>query len=234
MFIRNLIYKFSKTNKYDHIISLGYNCEISYQFYCNYKFTQSHIFSWVEILKDEDLLAALTDLNGVFSQGMGVTRSPFVCKKYDIYFHNRKHKKALYNEDGSINEEVVIPDQEELLSRVSYLREKFKKTISSDASKLFIVKPRSGTDNIKKLKNILDNMVKGYNLLIVTDENKYDEFKVLESDTVFVRKVLKYSPDKSVTDKKQGDMKGWKKIFKEFGPSKLQKEKKTYKFEDID
>lgn len=53
------------------------------------------------------------------------------------------------------------------------------------------------------------------------------------NNAYYTRTVKNFSPSDSVTKTEFADMAGWKKIFEEFKPKKITKNKKRFKFEDL-
>lgn len=49
--------------KYGHIISLGYNCEFSYQFYLYHKFVEASLFAWSNTININNLIYALDNFD---------------------------------------------------------------------------------------------------------------------------------------------------------------------------
>ncbi|MDR1026756.1 MAG: hypothetical protein LBL47_05080 [Lactobacillus sp.] len=225
---------FTKKRKYDHIVSLGNNCEFSFQFFTNYKFVDANLFSWTYIMDRDKFLGCLEDIDGLLSEGLEDPVPLYECKKYNVRYHGRAKWEDLMNLDGELNREAVDEDKKEIYSRVEHLKEKFKKMLVDDKSKLFVLKDPKDTDFVIAVKLILDKIVKGrYDLLVVVTKDEFDKFKLLQADNIFVRAINNYSPETAVTSKKQSDMNGWKKIFSEFAPKLVKSKNKKFKFEEV-
>ena len=226
---------FIKKRKYDHIVSLGNNCEFSFQFFTNYGFVDANMFSWVYVGDWEKMREAVADVDGIFSEGISGPDWMYICNKYDIKFHGRASNRELFDENGKPVEAVVESDKAELRERVEHLKEKFKKVLNTDESKLYVLKDPKDTDFVLRMKATLDKVVRnGYDFLVVVTRDELQRYEGLVNEHIFVRAVEKFSPVAHVTSKKKADMRGWKKILREFGPSKIEKAKsKKFKFEEV-
>src|SRR5262245_22497134 len=91
---------FIKKRKYDHIVSLGNNCEYSFQFFTNYKFVEANLFSWVYVLSPKKLLDAIARPDLMFSEGISEPDWLYTCNKYEIKFHGRASDKELLDAEG--------------------------------------------------------------------------------------------------------------------------------------
>lgn len=65
--IMNKLPRFCSGNvrHYGHIQSLGYNCEVSFQFFQQYKFVESGLFSWTNNTNISTLTRALKDFDKI-------------------------------------------------------------------------------------------------------------------------------------------------------------------------
>ncbi|NCB49140.1 MAG: hypothetical protein EOM53_00445 [Alphaproteobacteria bacterium] len=225
-----------QVRKYGHIISLGYNCEISFQFFLKYHFVESSLFAWVNCLNVDNLIYALSHLDKVCSGEIKNIKPMWKCENTGICFHGKTSMKIMIN---NLSAQILKEDKEELLSRVSYLKNKFIQTSSDGKKNLYIFKYPSKeesdiTEKINLLYEKLDNLV----------ENEFDLLIILENDFcskiqenvfnphIFIRRVDFFTKEEDVTSK-ENDFKHYKKIFKEFRPDFKQKKKKKFKFEEI-
>ena len=211
--------------KYGHIISLGYNCELSYQLFKHNKFVESNLFGWTYIYSAQDMLNALDNIDLIGEDGFLEPNPLFECKNTHIRFHGNDRNPTK-------------KDYEELSNRVKYLKEKFIKTLSDGENNLYIIKIRSSEPNIEQI------IKKSYEKLSAIVSNEFDLLVVLESKVVlkeafedfpnlFIKKVEYFSPDDDVTTKKC-DKKHWEAIFDLFLPKYKLKKRKKFKFEVID
>ncbi len=216
------------------LISLGYNCEVSFQIEKFRGDIDASLFSWAFLLDDAKFLQALENVDDIFMNGIHFhmpTDDMFYDEKYDITFHGRTPKSAMFDEFGNIKNQAVYDESiAELKSRLAHLKEKFKKDFVSDDEKIYlrkieIIPEPDGTVNygkvidfINKLKAFLDKNVKrGSYKLVIVIEKKFitPELKAMEDKSLFVRTVDYLAP---FYDTKNGaDYENWRKILEEFG-----------------
>ena len=126
---------------YHHIISLGLNCEPSYALEDMYGRLDSYPLSWALVPDVPNLLDALDDMDVIFSEGYDIAQGSFDmfrCGRTGIQFHGKTSLRA-HEYQG----EIVEAAFNELLSRIGYLRNKFRKALASGRSVLCIVKNHS-------------------------------------------------------------------------------------------
>lgn len=211
---------------YGHIISLGYNCEISFQFFLKYHFVESSLFAWVNNKNCKTLINALNNLDTLTTKGFKKDLPMFIDVATDIAFHSKENRTEPENE--------II---DEIRNRVLYLKEKFKRTAQDGKKNLYIFKypplnfsSQTATHEIISLYETLKSLVQNdFDLLVISE--KHNKIIIPNSmNNIFVRYVKFYTPENRVTSKPY-DKKHFKKIFSEFCPSfKLTKTKK-FKFE---
>ena len=226
--MKRLLDLFKRSNKrfYGHVISLGYNCEISFQFFLKYHFVESSLFAWAYVGGCSKLVFALRNMDVFTTKGFEKVFPMYVDNATGIAFHSKDIK-------NSTEQEIL----DELNGRIVYLRDKFRKTATDGKKNLYIYKYQSknfsaekAVDDIKNLYGTLTELVKNdFDLLIVSEkQNKID---IEHMENVFVRYVDFYTPDNRVTSKPY-DKKHYDKIFSEFKPGFKLEKKKRFKFED--
>ncbi len=231
---------FNKSKYYGHVLSLGFNCEVSYQFFRHYHFVESGLFSWMGLEGVRSLINSLQHFDDIASQGFTHQGTMYQCNNSGILFHGRLTNKEC---EGLSEEEIVRKDTEELQSRLTHLKEKFWKAATDGKKNLYIYKhsPLDAEDmdgfikEINLLYETLKNLITNeFDLLIVIEKKFLPECKenMFSSEHIFLRRVNYFNPPQCVT-RKPNDRKSWKKIYKEFRPDfKLTKTKK-YKFEQL-
>ena len=225
----------SKIKRYDHIISLGYNCEISYQLFMHNKFVESNLFTWANVPSLEILLSVLSDVEqigaedyiGPDSAGM------YTCNATKIRFHGKTKPKELKN-----NPELCYADKEELVSRIIFLKKKFVSIAREESHKLYILKIRNTEADAKKkiseTQSLLSQINNGsFDLLVVLEDDFAQGLLLSEKDNLYLRTISSFAPDSAVTSKHQ-NFKEWQRIFDEFVPLHKLKKTKRYKFEEVD
>lgn len=235
--IKNFLDNF-KYEKFRYIVPLGYNCETAFRFWQNYKFLDSSLFAWTISSSIEDLINSLIKFDSILSGEIALPNPLYECQNTHIRFHGKANMKNWIN-CQNYDIALVNEDKEELRQRTAYLKDKFIKILNSTDTKLFIYKicisDLESPDlnaNIEKLYSFFENKTQNFKLVIVTEENFRNKIQI-KRDNLIIETVEKYSPEEDVTNKKKGDSKGWRKIYKKYRPAVLLKTKKKFKFEEI-
>lgn len=221
--------KRKKANRYDHIISLGYNCEVAFKFIRYFKFEETGIFNWCYAFRISNFINTVNNIEKIASEGFSGPNPLWVDNFSQIHFHGKANHMELQN-----NPELIQADLEDLTSRLQYLSQKFLKVLRSDERKLYIRKVRKfDIDDVKQISELyqalLDKGGKNFDLMIVAEE-KYKDFYKDAKDCIF-RTVDFFPPDDHVTDPEYFDN-GWDRIFDEFYVKRPKNiKKKKYKFD---
>lgn len=185
-----------KPRKYDHIISLGYNCEVSFRikdFFGtleSYPFTwvyiNNQIYSFVDILDNFDRLLLKKNNLSVVPWGM------ILDKKYNILFHTKGNVEEMFDEDKTPIKSIVNLRIAELKSRYRHLCVKFNNLLFSNDWTLFVMKV--DVEHGYDIKNIIKFV------------------KKINCRHILVKYVKKFAND-AHTDT-DGDLEGWSDLFK--------------------
>ncbi len=233
--------------QFQNIVSLGYNCEVSFRIEdFTHDKIKSYPFSWSYITDQKKFLDALWNLEDVLKNEIEVLPwGMFLDKKYGISFHGKGDKTTLFQEDGSVNQEVADSMIEELKSRESYLIEKFKKLLSSDQATLFILKVSSakdGEENAEFIQGVLEFLKKNYvsqnfMLLAVAEKNHLEFVKLLGECVcdkfLTVRSIEAFADDGNTQT--GGDIEGWLDVIGrcgEYCPSPEEEEKRDQRLQN--
>lgn len=226
-------------NYYGHMISLGYNCEVAFQFFRRYKFVESSLFAWSYAWTLQDTLLALENLDRVGSAGFDAPNPLWQCKNTHVRFHAQQHSAA--GNANSVDTAIWAQDLAELAPRVAYLKEKLKRTARDGKKNLYIIKVKSVLPtpaelaiHIQQLAAVLRKLGPNeFDLLVVLEESFLPGLtqKDFGLSNVFLRRVHHFTPEECVTDVKSADAAGWNTIFKEFRPDFKLPRKKQFKFE---
>lgn len=227
-----------KSRRYGHTISLGYNCEVSFQFFLHYHFVESSLLAWANTINIDNLIRVIEKPEILCSGKVENVNPMWQCLNSNICFHGKAPAK-IWNLNPA--PEVIEADKGELLSRIEHLKDKFIKTGCDGKNNLYIFKypPIAETaeraiSKINRLYTALSQTVKNnFDLLIVAEQNFCPQLEDLNSNPqIFIRRVNFFTPEEAVTSKKN-DRRHWKRIWREFRPDfKLPKTKK-FKFEDM-
>lgn len=236
--IMNILPRFCSGNvrHYGHIQSLGYNCEVSFQFFQQYKFVESGLFSWTNNKNLTTLIHALKNFDRIGTGEWEAEPPMWKDVNSSINFHGRARMTDM------TDAEALNADKADLTARTAYLKEKFKTTGRDGKKNLYIYKysPRDTTDEnlfaeqAAELYDTLHSLVENdFDLLIVLEKPIFSELteSKFANGHIFIRRVNFFTPENKVTDKKN-DKKAWGKIFKEFAPAFKLKKQKKYKFEE--
>ena len=234
------IFRISK--KYDHIISLGYNCEIADQFILTHKYIESSFLNWAYSSSINDVIYTLNNLDLLCSGNFMYPHKNIFplwkCLNTNISFHGREPFDFW---ESNPSQENINNDKEELISRINYLKNKFINIIHSKNKKiLFIYKYKineklqeNNTDakNINKLYSTIKNICTcDFDLLIIVERKFYSNINI--NNNIYIRNVSFFANDASVTGN-NNDHNGWSKIFNEFIYKHIPYKKQSYKFDDI-
>lgn len=129
-------------NGFQHIVSLGYNCEVSYRIK-DYIRTgiDSYPLSWAYMKKQNELVHILDTIDSCYTSKLTIEDSGmFYCEDLNISLHTTvPHKKVSeYSEDEK--QEYVIQGEREIKERFKYLCEKWHRLLESNESTLFVLK----------------------------------------------------------------------------------------------
>ena len=230
------LFRSKNVRRYGHIQSLGYNCKPSFQFFQQYRFVESGLFSWTNNTNISTLTRALKDFDRIGTGEWEAVPPMWKDLNSSVFFHGRTQMT------DTTDIETLNADKADLTTRTAYLKEKFK-TIGRDGKKnLYIYKYsiHDETDEnvfcrqVTELYETLKQQIKNeFDLLIVLQKSTFAELteSKFANGHIFIRRVDFFTPENKVTDKKN-DRKAWKKIFKEFAPAFKLKKTKKYKFEE--
>jgi len=224
---------------YGHIISLGYNCEVSFQFFKKYHFTESSLFAWCACPNINTMITSINNLETVGSGELKPVNPMWQCQNTKIYFHGKGSPKEWNNNP---TQEFFDKDLAELKSRLAHLRNKFITAGQDGKTNLYIYKcsPNEEILSHDTLELLFENLYEAirnkcsnpFDLLIILEKRMFPNIEqALENPHIFVRRVKFFTHPAHVTSKPY-DKKGWSKIFNEFKPDFKLPKHKHYKFEE--
>lgn len=214
---------------YDYIVPLGDNCKYSTKFHYFYKFVDSTLFNWAEIIDKNNLEEIIRHPENIYSEGSVYNegRNMWICNKYNISFHGRSLPEDLLV-DGVIDETKKQEDFDELHSRLNYLIEKTQKIFASDKKKLFVYTYEEydydeNPDFLRNLYKLMNELSSNFDFLVITHSDcRFDSLENLtkELPNFYVRTIFPKTKD---TD--------WSLVNCEFTPKFKKKQTKKRKFE---
>jgi len=232
-----------RSRKFDHVVTFGYNCELSARFFQNFKFVDSTLFSWAAGIEPDRMAHAIEHSEDIFSGEVAAPTRDFPlfrCKKTNIRAHGRAPLKV-WTEGEPPPPEFVEKERAEVVSRFRHLREKTLAYLRDDKSVLAILKTRTvdcapgeANENVLKFVRALRNIgARNVTFLAICEAKCAGNFAAPHPEFE-LRTVAEYNPESNAANLKLGDTRGWRLIFEEFRPKTLKKQAHTFKFEEDD
>ena len=123
---------------YDKVVSLGYNCEVSFRIEDYFGAIDAMPFSWSFTLNRDKFADAMRAPENLLSEGITVRDDHMLmCNRYELKFHPRY---SIFPQFGEYTEEQLQEATAELKERVKHLAEKFNNLCKSDLKTLFVMK----------------------------------------------------------------------------------------------
>jgi len=225
-----------RRKKYDHVLSLGMNCEPAFRFSLSWGFVDSTPFSWASSKDVAPFIEALRRPEHIACDGFSFLEDILMWKseKTGITFHGRLEAGA----DGpALAPEALADDKADLVHRLAYLNEKFTRILSDDSSKALVYRVDTRVAlaedinaQIASVQSALEERgARNYTLVVVTERSARG--RISSAPNRMVRTVKKFNPRGAVTRSEQGDPVGWRAIYSEFTPKKILPKKHAFKFE---
>jgi len=232
-----------RSRKFDHVVTFGYNCELSARFFQRFKFVDSTLFSWAGCDVPEGMAYAIEHNAEIFSGEVAAPTRDFPmfrCKKTNIRAHGRAPLKV-WTEGEPPPPEFVEKERDEVVSRFRHLREKTLAYLRDEKSVLAILKTRAvdcapgeANENVLKFVRALRNIGARNVTFLAICEAKYAAHFAVPHPEFELRTVAEYNPESNAANLKLGDSRGWRLIFEEFRPKTILKQAHKFKFEDDD
>lgn len=203
--------------KFDEVISLGYNCEVSFRIEDFFGRINPMPFSWSYVLDRSRFPDVLRNSKALFSKGESLCEDRMIkCNLFELKFHPRY---SILPQFGTYTEEQYQMAVGELKGRVEHLTDKFTELCNSEKHTLFVMKVEDygNNDNVCYIKDVHSALKEVYRsqkfVLAVLMQKKCltAEIKALESDTVKIFGLSKFAPKKHTNI--MGDIRGWYKFF---------------------
>ena len=207
------------TRIYDHLISIGMNCETRYQLKQKYGAFDSSLLEWA-VVPPQHLVEVLKNPHLIFSGEIEERRSTNMwhCKVTDITFHGKKMPNELLGSDGKPDETKIAQEKEDTVSRIKYLSDKFIKITHSKETKLYILgihpdfckyKNEELRIFIQRISETIQKIAINASLLVITLAENIKILKELDNNTnLFIRSIDSFAPYNQATNPSYVDLVG--------------------------
>ncbi|MCQ2441796.1 MAG: hypothetical protein MJ077_01510 [Oscillospiraceae bacterium] len=215
--------------EFDTIVSLGFNCEVSFRIRDHLNgHLDSYPYSWCYVYGNADLTHCLDHPEDILSGDIELLpNGMLLCKTCHLSFHGKMPLSQLWNADGSPHQERLDMTIAELRARLSHMQDKLRWLLKDGKKRtLFLMKngkiafdSEAATRDILCLSNWLEqHYVGGQYLLVVVVEKPYltPRLRRLENDHLLFRSVRQFAKEGKAQS--GGDHEGWNAIFNEFDP----------------
>lgn len=215
---------------FDTIVSLGFNCEVSFRIQDHLNGSlDSYPFSWCYVYGTADLSRCMERLEDILSGEVELQHNGmFFCRTTQLSFHGKTPVQQLRLPDGSPDPAVFEETLSELRSRVRHLSDKFRTLLNGEKTTLFVMKntrialdPEGAVDDIARTALWLEQHYRGGRyLLVVVTEAAYFTTRLtrMENDHLLFRTVSSFAKEGEAQS--GGDRAGWEAIFREFDPDR--------------
>ena len=232
---RLIIAKMRK-KKFDHVLSLGMNCETAFRFSLSWGFVDSTPFAWALFSQLDQLADAIEHPEHIGSEGFTWNPKAFMwhCNRTQASFHGQL---VMSIPTEPPDPKALEADREDLMQRLKYLNEKFTRLLSDDSSKAIVCRIHTHlalADDVNAQADAIQRALesrgaRNYTLVIVTE--RAARGKIAPAPNRVIRTVRAFNPGASVVKEKLGDPVGWRALFAEFTPAKILPKKHLFKFE---
>ena len=196
--------------KYDNIISLGTNCEVSFRCSNLYKDYSTFPFSWVQIYNLDTFLMSLKDLHGMYQGDYYFDKDLIVYKKYNIGFHLRDHNGNTIKSKDEITS--MRNTMDEFHSRMEHL---IKKWINAEKENNAFIQyittgnPASIKKYIYSLYHELSTIFVSFNLYIVVTKTMYKYLKNMNNKQIIIKYIKKVPKREEISNPIYSDRLRW-------------------------
>jgi len=225
-----------RSKKYDHVLSIGMNCEPAFRFSLSWGGVESTPFTWSLCQDTATLADALRHPELIGSDGFSFMDKALMwkCERTGIAFHG---KQMVPVDASTLPPEVLAADKADLAQRLVYLNEKFTRILSDESSKAIIFRMHSHifrentvNEQVDAIQQALEARgARNYTLVVVVERALRG--RIAPAPNRVVRSVKAFNPGSAVVNPKLGDPGGWKALYTEFAPKKILPKKHAFKFE---
>ena len=225
-----------RAKKFDHVFSMGINCEPGFRFFCKWGFVDSTPFTWAQAFDIVRMTKALRHPEETGADGFEWMPKSLMwrCRRTGLCFHGRM--KVSFNQPLP-DEAAMRADKEELAARLAHLQEKLASACADNSKKVFVYRLSSNEvlaggigEKLDDLQRALHELGAKDSPLLVVVERRVARLVPLAPGRI-VRSVKAFNPCDKVTIKTMGDPVGWNAVFTEFAPAVVKKATHKFKFE---
>lgn len=230
---------------FDHLISLGLNCEIAHQIRINHGNIESNLLTWAAMRSDK-LKLVLNNYALIFSENIrhDPATNMFFCSVTGCGFHGRKPPAELLDDHGKIRPELATSEKEECISRVKHLCQKDSALTRDESKKLYVlgVHPqfldchlKQATAFVTDIYQLLMQNANNAALLAIVDKATMFHLAILENEIampkLYLRSIAHFAPFDKAVYNEYSDVPGYHNIFSEFLPKNLTCSAKKFKYD---
>ena len=222
--------------KFDHVLSLGMNCETAFRFSLSWGFVDSTPFAWALFSQLDQLADAIEHPEHIGSEGFTWDPKALMwrCNRTKASFHGQL---VMGIPTEPLDPKALEADREDLMQRLKYLNEKFTRMLSDNTSKAIVCRIHThlvlkddAVAKVDAIQHALESRgARNYTLVVVTE--RAVRGKIAPAPHRVVRTVCAFNPGECVVKEKLGDPAGWRALFAEFTPAKILPKKHRFKFE---
>ena len=215
--------------KFDHVLSLGMNCETAFRFSLSWGFVDSTPFAWALFSQLDQLADAIEHPEHIGSEGFTWDPKALMwrCNRTKASFHGQL---VMGIPTEPLDPKALEADREDLMQRLKYLNEKFTRMLSDNTSKAIVCRIHThlvlkddAVAKVDAIQHALESRgARNYTLVVVTE--RAVRGKIAPAPHRVVRTVCAFK-------EKLGDPAGWRALFAEFTPAKILPKKHRFKFE---
>lgn len=210
---------------FQNIVSMGYNCEVSYRIRDRFGKVNSTVFSWCYVENRDDFLVSLDHLEYLADCDKRLrSNGMFQCGDMGILLHTKVNRSELFLESGEADAQKVHEAISEMSERYRYLVKKLEKMFHNPRERtLYVLKMQPWEEDIEKNRKFLEDLYTkldmlcndNFAILIVLEKNLLNlKLASMNKPNLYFRFVENYAND--MDTEKSGDIEGWHRIFDEF------------------
>ena len=228
-----------RARRFDHVVLVGYNCELAFRFLKSLGFLDATLFCWAGTTVLDEFLAICANVDKLMTGELipPTKELPlFRCAQTGLWAHGRAHARTWATPQPP---EFVKAEADEVRSRMLHLKDKTLGYLRDDKSVLVVHKIRSrycGPGEADRtalaVRSAMERLgARNMTFLVVCEESVRRNFP--ESHPSYeLRSVAAFSPENDALNPRLGDKRGWQLVFDEFRPKTILKRKTTgFKFD---